>query len=239
MKCPHCNQEINDDSQFCVYCGKSLNDTPAAEPQTENGVQEDNSGAEADGQATAEPATEADKQNEEVKTEETPEKETAEAAEPQQAVPAETAQAEAAPAPEGGEPKSKKKWILPVAILAVVAIAAGVFAMTSQKNPKDVVIGAFKSIVAEGQTNPAEEIFGVTAMGEKLNKESSEVNMELTVEGSSDETLNQLVSGKFGVTTLNDIENNKMFIAMGLGYADMNLANLEIYLDQKEMIMAR
>ncbi|WP_294147621.1 zinc ribbon domain-containing protein [uncultured Clostridium sp.] len=241
MKCPHCNQEINDDSQFCVFCGKSLNDTPAAEPQAENGVQEDTSCEETDGQATAEPAADADKQNEEVKTEETPAEETAapaETAEAQQAVPAETAQAGAAPAPEGGEPKSKKKWILPVAILAVIAIAAGVFAMTSQKNPKDVVIGAFKSIVAEGQTNPAEEIFGLTAMGEKLNKESSEVNMEMTVEGSSDETLNQLVSGKIGFTTLNDVENNKMFVAMGLGYADMNLANLEIYLDQKEMIMA-
>lgn len=213
MKCPHCNQEISDDSQFCVFCGKALNDTPAAEPpaaesQAETGVKEEISGAEADGQT---------------------------AAEEQPAVPA---QAGAAPAQEGEGPKSKKKWVIPVAILAVIAIAAGVFAMTSKKNPKDVVIEAFKSIVAEGQTNPAEEIFGVTAMGEKLNKESSEINMEMTVEGSSDETLNKFVSGKIGFTTLNDVENKKMSVAMGLGYADMDLANLAVYLDQKEIIMA-
>lgn len=101
--------------------------------------------------------------------------------------------------PAGEAPKGKKKWVIPAAIAAVVAIAAGAFAMTSAKDPKDAVIGAFKSIVAEGQTNPAEEIFGVSAMTDKLNKESSEMNMELTVEGSSDETLSQLVSGKIGI----------------------------------------
>lgn len=192
MKCPHCNQEIDDGSQICSSCGKTLNEVPA-------GVS----------QVTAEPVSEAD------------------------------TQPSTAGVPEGGEQKGRKKWILPAAIAAVVAVAAGVFAFsTTRKDPKDVVLEAFKSVVAEGQTNPGEELFGMAAMTEKLNKESSEVNMELTVEGISDPTLEQLVTGEFGMTVQNDVENKKMFMVMGIGYADMNLANFEMLLDEKEVVMA-
>lgn len=219
MKCPHCNQEIDDDSQVCTACGKSLNETPVSSPADVKAEQEPAPG----GQVTAGPA--------------------GESAEPGQGQPAAVTDNTSEGNPvdlEGKAQSSKKKWVLPAAIVAAIAIAAGVFAMKgfSSKDPKDLVIDAFKSIVAEGQTNPAEEIFGMSSMIEKLNKESSQVTMEFSMEGSSDETLNQLVSGTLGVKAFNDMENKKVSFDMGVGYGGMELANLKFYLDEKELVMA-
>lgn len=231
MKCPHCNQEIDDKSQVCPGCGKSLNETPVSSP-AEAANEATASETASDSQVTAGPAGEG------TKTEQEPQKDTAsEGTAPDVS---DGLSAGSKVELEGKTPGGKKKWVLPVAIAAVIAVAAGVFAMKGglSKDPKDVVIGAFKSIVAEGQTNPSEEIFGMTAMMEKLNKESSQVNMEFVVEGSSDETLNQIATGKLGMTALNDMENKKVSLVMGVGYAGMNFANLKFYLDEKELAFA-
>lgn len=152
-------------------------------------------------------------------------------------IPDETLAGAAAPAPV--QPKKKpKKWIIPVAVAAVVAVATGAFALSSRKDPKDVVIDAFKSITAEGQTDPAEELFGIKAMTEKLAKESSQGTFELTMEGSSNETASQLATAKIGFSVLNDVGNKKSSLEMNVGYANMDLARLLLYADETQLAAA-
>lgn len=162
MKCPFCNQEIEDESKFCTFCGKELTIAP----------------------------------------------------------------------------KKGKRWVIPAAAVAVVAVAAGAYAMSQRVDPKDAVIDAFKSITAEGQTNPAEEIFGISDLMEKLSKESGEISMEATIAGASDETVNQLASGKMRVNVKNDVDQKKLSMDIGLGYADMDLAGMELYLDETQVAAA-
>lgn len=146
-------------------------------------------------------------------------------------------------APVSEEPvKNEKKpgmkmWGIIAGIVVIIAIAAAVL-FSGKKDPKDTVIKAFKSIYAEGQTDPMEQIFGWKEMSKKLSKESSSVGMELQFENSSEESLAQLTSGKIGVTVLNDVENKKMFMSMGADYADMNLANMLFYLDDKQLVVS-
>lgn len=169
-------------------------------------------GTEAENQSTADTAAEV--------KESIPEESTAEASQPE--------------SPKNG----RKKWMIPAAGAAVIAVAAGAFAMKNTKDPKDAVIDAFKSITAEGQTSPMKEIFGVGEQTEGQNGTSGEMNLELTMEGISDLSMSQLATGKVGMNVLSDMENNKISITAGVGYADMDLASLELYADENQIIAA-
>lgn len=135
-------------------------------------------------------------------------------------------------------PKKSKKWMLPAAAVAVAALAGGAYFMMSQVDPKEAVIGAFKSITAEGQLSPTEEIFGLSAMSEKLSTGSRQVYMDLTLEESSDPTLNQMASGKLAISSYDDKENNRMAVDMVVGYGGMDLASVEFYRDETQIAAA-
>lgn len=191
MKCPHCNQEVEDGITICPICGKEM------------------------------PVTE---------TEETETTETTETT---------VQEPEVVPAVEEEPAKKSKKTLVIAGIIAAAAvIAVGAAVMMPKKSPKDTVIDAFKSIVAEDQTDPMEELFGWNAMYTKMQKESSEVDTEFQLQESSDETINQLATGKFAMTAMSNVAEKKMAFDMGIGYANMDLANLEFYLDDKEMVAA-
>ncbi|MEF9939008.1 MAG: zinc ribbon domain-containing protein [Clostridium sp.] len=133
---------------------------------------------------------------------------------------------------------TKKKRIVIAAVIAAAVVVAAGAAILPRKNSKDIVIDAFKGIVAEGQTDPMEEIFGWKEMYQTMNKESSQVGMELQIQDSSNETVKQLTTAKLGITAYNDVPGKKMSFVMGVGYADMNLANLEFFLDNQQLVMA-
>ncbi len=73
------------------------------------------------------------------------------------------------------------------AAAAVVVVGGGVM-LSHQADPKDTVIDAFKSITAEGQLNPSEEIFGTKELENLLQKGSAQTGMELSMTGISDES---------------------------------------------------
>ena len=162
MKCPYCNQEIEDNSVFCSECGKNLNDT--------------------------------------------------------------------------GKGK-KKLWIIPAVAAAAAAAGAGVFLLWPS-DPKDAVVDAFKSITAEGQTNPWEDIFGVAALKERMVSGANELELEIAYEDSSFSEFEILESGSVKMVVDTDRPENEYGFVLGIDYAGMNLANMELYVDQKEMIAA-
>lgn len=206
MKCPNCNQEIEDGSIICLACGQSL----IAKNQPS-------------GEAEPEMAADTVAVNETVEVE--------------QGTVSAPASGDGA-APSGGEKKNNKKVLVIGAVVALAAVIGVGVSLMPKKSGKDTVIDAFKSIVAEGQTNPMDEIFGSKALSEVLTKESSEYGFELQLEDSSNEMINQFATGQISLTAKNDVANNKMSLVMGIGYADMNLANFEMYMDDKQLVMA-
>ena len=103
--------------------------------------------------------------------------------------PVEAGQSSQADGSQAGEPaalavaekKSGKAWIAGAAVAAVAVIGGVAFWQMNKQDPKDVVIEAFKGVMAEGQTDPMEEIFGWKALGKKLYSDSYQVNMNLTL----------------------------------------------------------
>lgn len=229
--CPHCNRLVAEDNNECPVCGKPLNEdavTAAPQPEPiETTEQSEAGGAEAAPEAVepaADPAAAAPTVE-------------AEAAAPQADV-IPSAQPEMDPTVP--EPKNgKKKWIIPAAIAAVVVVAAGAFAVTSlrQKDPKDIVLDAFKSITAEGQTDPAEELLHLSKISE-LNTESSQGSLEFTYDGSSIAEANAAQTATLGMDFLNDMENNNMSAEIRAGFGGMDIARFQMYLDDTQFVMA-
>ena len=98
----------------------------------------------------------------------------------------------------GGNGSSRKKWLISAGAAAAVAVVGGGVMLSHQADPKDTVIDAFKSITAEGQLNPSEEIFGTKELEKLLQKGSAQTGMELSMTGISDESLNQMSGAGIG-----------------------------------------
>ena len=80
------------------------------------------------------------------------------------------------------EKKSGRGPIIAVAAAAVIAVAGLAFWQMNKEDPKDIVIKAFEGLMADGQTDPGEEIFGWDAMYEKLYQGSYQMDMGLQME---------------------------------------------------------
>ena len=195
MKCPYCNQEIEDGSQVCALCGRAL--------LTEDG------GQNAPGEALQGGAGVSQ---------------------------AETGKSEPA---AGEDPKQGKKWVIPVlAAGAAIVVAGGVFALTRREDPKETVINAFKSITEKEQLSPADEMFGSRELGKKLSKASMQGTVSLTLESCMNPTVNSLATGSLEIGMKKDIENKKASVSYGVGYGGMELADMDLYFDEKQLVAA-
>ena len=82
--------------------------------------------------------------------------------------------------------KKTQKIILAGAAVVAVAVGGVFYVKSTAKDPKDVVIDAFKSVYAEGQTNPQEELFGVKELLENaIDAQATAVTVEIREGGCS------------------------------------------------------
>lgn len=233
MKCPYCDQEIPDGSASCPVCMKTLIPVP------EDG---ENGGKKEEQETFAEnPADETAKKEPEA-FRETPEggAEKTEHGSPEAAETAGLAGdgEPAAPvlAPAVPERKNGKKWVAGAAVAAVIVVAGIAFWQMNQKDPKDIVIDAFKGVTAEGQTNPGEEIFGWEAMADMMYSSSYKMGMGLQLESFLGMT--DMAGAGFDYSAREDREARAMDMDFGIQYAGMDLVNAKLYLDDSELAVA-
>ena len=217
MKCPYCDQEIPDGSSVCPVCMKELI------PSQEDGSRE-GSEAPIEEKSAEEPAEEASSGTDTAGR-------TADSTEEGAA----TGQ-EAAGVPAVPEKKQGRGPIIAVAAAAVVAVAGLAFWQMNKEDPKDIVIKAFEGVVADGQTNPAEEIFGWDAMYDKLYQGSYQMDMGLQLESLLGIT--ELAGAGFNMAAVQDRDTGAMDMDFGIQYGGMDLAGAQIYLDDAELAVA-
>ena len=243
MKCRKCGAEYGEDVKFCTKCGASMEDEgqdsqawtsagtePAKDAGTDeaSGAGQDDAGTAAEGQqAEAEPAAEAGQQAEEagaaVKEEE-----------PKAAGPMSV--------PAAGEPEPNKKFMKIlfafIAALAVIAVAAVAYVKMNAKDPKQVVIDAFEKVYTEDQVFPSEELFGFKDFSEAALKADMESGLTLKMDSCSDPTVNQFAGSGLRLEGKSDKTNDRSSFNMGVIYNGMDLANLDAYYGDDNLMMA-
>lgn len=127
------------------------------------------------------------------------------------------------------------KWKkgLVIGVVAAAAVAAGVgIAAVNRKDPKTVVIDAFKGVYASDNVYPAEEIFGFGQLMEQFEETGGELGLEISLTGSSDETVfGPLAGSGISIEAKSDAAAGKFREDLGIQYGGMDLANLQIYGD--------
>ena len=127
------------------------------------------------------------------------------------------------------------KWKkgLVIGVVAAAAVAAGVgIAAVNRKDPKTVVIDAFKGVYASDNVYPAEEIFGFGQLMEQFEETGGELGLEISLTGSSDETVfGPLAGSGINIEAKCDAAAGKFREDLGIRYGGMDLANLQIYGD--------
>lgn len=138
----------------------------------------------------------------------------------------------------GGNGSGRKKWLIPAGAAAAVAVIGGGVMLSHQADPKDTVIDAFKSITAEGQLNPSEEIFGTKELEKLLQKGSAQTGMELSMTGISDESLNQMSGAGIGLDVKRDVDSGRQLLNLSLQYGGGELADAQLYMDDTQIMAA-
>lgn len=133
----------------------------------------------------------------------------------------------------------KKMQKMVLAGAAVVAVAAGgaFYVKSTAKDPKDIVIDAFKSVYAEGQTNPQEELFGVKELFESTSK-NGEYGLTLKLDSCSDETVNTYAGSGLRFAGKMDSENVRSSLNMAAIYNGMDLVNVNGYYGDKTVMLS-
>lgn len=241
--CPSCGKEMPDEYGFCTTCGHEMRDGENSAPTGAAEQDADHAGedtAEADTMPAAEDAV---KEPEAALEEAAPEAETAPETAPE-AVAEDAAPASAVLSKEPSPEKAGngKKIGLIAGVVALVAVA-GVSAMTltksnTDKDPKETVIEAFKSVYEGEKVSHLDEIFGFNQMYDTATTKSTEASMTIKFDGSNMYYMDELIGSGIEIQGKNDLENKKSSAMVGVQFQGMDLAHADIYLDEFEIMMA-
>ncbi|MEY8221147.1 zinc-ribbon domain-containing protein [Enterocloster aldenensis] len=266
MKCRKCGAEYGEDVKFCTKCGASMEDEgqdsqawtsagtePAKDAGTDeaSGAGQDDAGTAAEGQteAAADGAAEADKTAGQPSVTDagqpTGTEPEAEAGQPEAGAAVKEEEPKAAgpmSVPAAGEPEPNKKFLkvlfAVIAALAVIAVAAVAYVKMNAKDPKQVVIDAFEKVYTEDQVFPSEELFGFKDFSEAALKADMESGLTLKMDSCSDPTVNQFAGSGLRLEGKSDKTNGRSSFNMGVIYNGMDLANLDAYYGDDNLMMA-
>lgn len=211
LRCPFCNEEVTDDAVFCPECGSLIQQTGESSGESET------AGGYGGG-----------------------------------AVPAGSGTAGGyggvgfagpvlgQPQPEVPGPKKKTGRILAVGAVLAAAAAVGGFAAVKllEKDPKDAVVDAFKSVYASDITDPGEEVFGWKTLTNSFRSKNMEGEFSLTLEKCSDPSVNEFAGTSFSVVSQSDIQQKKVAAQLGTKVANMDFISMNLYLDQEDLAVS-
>lgn len=114
---------------------------------------------------------------------------------------------------------------------AVVVVGGGVFAYTrlAGGDPKETVIQAFENVYTEGQTDPMEELFGLSEFAKAETSSSQNAGLTLKLDSCSEPTVDAYAGSGLRIDAKNDVENNRASANMGIIYNGMDLVNMDFY----------
>ena len=211
-RCPFCNAEMNDDAVFCPNCGNSVGQYSSHGQYDPQGQYASQGQYNSQGQYGSQDQYGSQGQY------------GSQAPYPSQA-----------PQPKRGVGKLIIGGVV-IAAVAAVGIFAGVKLLG--KDPKDVVIDAFKDAFASDEATPAEEVFGWNAIMEKSMKENMEGTFSLALDECSDSTVNMFAGTEIASFSQSDVANKKAYGEFGLKLAGMDLISMEVYADQEKIAAA-
>lgn len=268
MKCPNCGTETNDMEKVCSVCSTPLEGDTSAGGEEKNQVPADTPaapGAEAAETAPAAPGTEVAETvpaapGTEV-AEASPEALTPEAAETSSEAPAleaaeispeVTDESPAASAPDtrayipadppaGGKKNGGKIAMAAAGIAAVAVIGGGVFCITrmlNAKDPKEVVIDAFKTVYSEEQTYPMKEIFGFEELAESSLTGDVEAGLSLALDSCSEAQVDAYKGLGMELDEKLDRTNSQFSMDLAAIYNSMDLLTLNMYYGNDTLMVA-
>ena len=126
---------------------------------------------------------------------------------------------------------TKKMKMAAAGAAAVVVVGGGVFAYTrlAGGDPKETVIQAFENVYTEGQTDPMEELFGLSEFAKAETSSSQNAGLTLKLDSCSEPTVDAYAGSGLRIDAKNDVENNRASANMGIIYNGMDLVNMDFY----------
>lgn len=137
-------------------------------------------------------------------------------------------------------PKKNNKKVIIGAGAGVVVLAGVAFAgwKMTETDPKTAVIDAFKSVYADWDTTPEQEIFGTNEILKAIQETGGETGISVSLVSSTDESAAALAGGGFNLVSKADMVNKVSGGSIGIQYGGMDLANINMYIDSTHVKFA-